>query len=76
MNLQQANKNVEKTKQFYERYIEQCIAQYGNSTLCEKLGVSNKTLLMALERGSMMSLKRWANRIADTMSAQDGSKDQ
>jgi len=71
-NLQQANKQITESKEFYRRYIRQTQEQTGNKKLCELLDISEKYLFKIVDSGTTMALYRMANKIADTMSANEG----
>jgi len=72
-NLQQANKQITESKEFYRRYIRQIQEQTGNKKLCEMLDISEKYLFKIVDSGTTMALYRMANKIADTMSANKGT---
>ena len=74
-NLQQANKQIKESKEFYCRYIRQVQEQTGNQKLCALLGVSEGYLFKIINSGTTMALYRMANKIADTMSADKGTAD-
>ena len=75
MDFESANRNIEKSKQFYERYIRQCVDQYGNNELCRKIKASSMSHITdALKRGNVMGLHRLAHLINDKLTATDGGQ--
>jgi hypothetical protein len=63
MNLQQANKNIEKSKNFYRLYIKQAVEHYGNNELCKSINKTKSYIITTLKRDNTMSLYRLANRM-------------
>jgi hypothetical protein len=74
MDFETANRNIDKSKQFYERYIRQCTKHYGNNELCRKLNASSMSHITdTLKRGNFMGVKRLAELIRDKLTASDVS---
>ena len=64
-NIQQANKNIEKSREFYRRFIEQYIETHGEQPVNRMLKKKSTSYIRdMLKRGSVMSLYRIANRLA------------
>jgi len=75
MDFESADRNINKSKQFYERYIRQCVNQYGNNEICRRINVSSMSHITdALKRGNVMGLSRLAHLIKDVLTATDGGQ--
>ena len=63
MTIEKANKNIEKSKNFYRLYIKQAVDLHDNSRLCELLKVDRSYIINTLKRDNTMGLYRLANQI-------------
>jgi len=69
VNIEQANKNIHKSKTFYRLFIQQAVDLHTNSKLCEFLNKSDRSYIInTLKRDNTMGLYRLANEINDVLS--------
>lgn len=70
MTLEQANKNIDKSKNFYRLYIKQMVDLHTGSKLCGLLNADRSYIINVLKRDNTMALYRLANQIDKVLNNQ------